>query len=183
MPRFAYLSWVSLAASVALLGALIYGALSIQSSALDRANEIAQSAQESDKSAYNERLHSLAAETKDERAQLDTFAHMDIVTLVQMLEDVGKKTGTGAQVSDASAAGNGVALPGGENLQPVVFTLSAKGSFQQLMRAVSLYERLPLAVHIDDLDIEHDPDTDTAPATGWHMTARIRVTSVTQTSL
>lgn len=176
MTRIIYLSWALLVASLLFFGAVYYEAGAIQSAAESRANAASDAERQLDKSAYSQRVHAIATDTKDERDQLDSYAHLDIVSTVQMLEDTGKSAGVTANVTDALPSGDAQDLPGGEKLQTVSFSLLADGTYQNLIRAAMLYEQLPLASHVVQLDIERADAKDAkAP---WHMTIRIRITTI-----
>ncbi|MCE9541140.1 hypothetical protein K8R03_01120 [Candidatus Kaiserbacteria bacterium] len=177
MTRIIYISWALLAASVCFFGAVIYEAGVIQTSAAERASAVAAAEQQGDRTSYSQRIRAIVADTQNERDTLESFAHLDIVSTVQMLESTGKSAGVNAKVTNALPGAGGQDLPGGGKLQSVSFSLVADGSFQNLMHAVELYENLPLASKIGQFDIERGSGTADAK-TPWHMTLVIRVTSI-----
>lgn len=163
-----------LAIAVIAWGAVFFESSWLLGSASDRAQSAASSEQMSEKLAYAARLSALAADTKDERAQVEAMVRGDVVAIANTLEAVGKNAGVGAKVSDALPENGATALPGGGAVQPIAFIVQTQGTFQALMRAAALYERLALPSQIEQLDMEKSGSGD-AKSAPWRMTLRIRV--------
>ncbi len=175
MRHLTYLSWLALVGSIALFATLIYLAGVIQDQAHVRAALAADREQEIDRSTYAQRVRAVIAETEDERAALDAFGRLDVVTVVEMLEAVGQSAGVKVTVAGADTEG-GTALTSGEVLQPTVFSVNASGSYAALMHAAELYERLPLAVQIEQLVIQRDS---AESGRVWNLAMRIRILAIT----
>ncbi|MEK7601166.1 MAG: hypothetical protein AAB480_01370 [Patescibacteria group bacterium] len=172
--RSTYIGWLSLCVAFGLWGAVIYAALSIQTQARVSATNVAQSEQQIDRAARMLRLSGLVADTKDERARLDSLIQSDVVSIVDTIEAAGAAARVKATVSDALPQGVSRELPGGEPLQTVAFVVQAQGSFSSLMKLVALFEHLPLVSSVEEIDLEQSAGANPKTAT-WHLTARIRV--------
>lgn len=177
-----YISYAALTLAIFAWTAVFYEGTQLTNEAADRAATAATVEQLAEKRAYAARLNALAADTKDERAQIERIVQTDVVTIANTIEAMGKSAGVSAQVSDALPENGGVDLPGGGKIQPIAFIVQASGSFQSLMRLASLYEHISLPSQVQQLDIEKSGGADPkAPA--WRMTIRIRVfTSATISS-
>ncbi len=171
MRHLASLSWFALLGSIALLALVVYQAGAIREEARTRAAFAADREQQSDRSAYAQRVAAVIAETEDERAKLDAFAKLDVVSVVELLESAGTSAGLTVTVAGAQAE-SGAQLPTGELVQPVAFSVNTSGSYAAVMRALDLYEHLPLASQIEQLDIARD-----ASGSGrtWSLSMRIRI--------
>ncbi len=180
MRHLSLISWVFLAGSIALFVFVVYQAGAIRRSAEVQAIRAADQEAQGDKSARAQRLSAIIADTVSERAQLDAFATLDVVAAVEMLEQAGKSAGINVTVAGANAE-SGTQLPTGEMLQPVAFSINASGPYASLMHAVELYERLPLAIQIRQLDIvRNTATTKNAPRT-WDLSMRVRILAIVPT--
>jgi hypothetical protein len=161
-------SWILLAlALVAVLGAL-YVADFLQTAATARAEAAHTVAQQMDRQAFAERVGAIALDTEDERAELETFMRLDVVATAEEFERVGARSGAEVSVTDATPQGDGT------ELQWVSFTIAAEGTYASLIRALKLYESLPTALEIAQLDLEQLGETGR-----WIMTLRARVLAIT----
>lgn len=172
MRHLSFISWFFLAGSIATFVFVVYQAGAIRATAEVQAIHAEDQEAQGDKSARAQRLSSIITETEDERAQLDAFAKLDVVAAVEMLEAAGKSAGIDVTVAGAHAE-SGTALATGELLQPITFAVNASGSYAALIHAVELYERLPLAVQIQQLDIVRD--TGLGAGRNWNLSMRIRI--------
>jgi len=154
-----------------------YLAATILSGAGARAESLKNTAQQSNRAAFSERLRALGTETKSEREQLELFAKADVISIVRAIEDTGKTVGVAVEVSDAKPEGEGSELPGGARLVPVSFVVQARGGFQSLVHAAELLGSLALPSAISQLEYEKEKDGT------WLMTARIRVLTTAPVSL
>jgi len=173
MKRTIYLSYLLAAIALLAWALVIYAGFAIDSTALGEAQTIAAQQQQSDQAGYQDRIHSLAAQTTLQRLQLGTLTSTDVVTIVTLLETTGKSVG--AKVSTALPEGGSVTLPGGGVLQPIAFVVDASGSFSSLMHALALYETLPIPSQVEQVDLEYVTTTPGASAGSWHLTAHVRV--------
>ncbi len=174
MRHLSSLSWLALLTSVALFALVVYQAGVIREDARVRAAFTADREYQSDRSAYAQRVTAVIAETEDERAKLDAFAKIDVVTVIELLESAGESAGVTVRVAGAQAE-SGTQLPTGELLQPVAFSVNASGSYAAVMHALDLYEHLPLAAQIEQLDIARDGSGN---GRTWSLSMRIRVMTI-----
>lgn len=176
MRPIVYLSWISLVASVALLFFVYMQADAIRGAAEKRAATLAEEEQSSDRSAYAQRVALILAETEAERAMIDQFARFDVVAAVELLEQAGKSAGVTVNVTGANTETSGFGAET-DSLQPIGFAIRASGSYTALMHALELYEHLPVALQIDQLDIERDRGV--ASGRTWNLTLRVRMLAIT----
>ena len=173
MRPIVYLSWASLIASIALLFFVYVQADTIHQAAEARATTLAEQEQQSDRSAHAERVATILAETEAERAMIDQFARFDVVGAVELLEQAGESAGVSVKVTGANTETSGAEA---DSLQPIAFTIHASGSYAALMHALELYERVPVALQIDQLDIERDRGL--ANGRTWNLTLRVRMLAI-----
>jgi hypothetical protein len=158
-----------------IIALITWGSVYVAASRI-RENAVALSASASnaqaqaDRIAYQKRLSAIARDTEEERAALDALLAPDIVSMVKMIESAGKPLRLTVTVNDAQASG-AVDLPGGAPLRTVTFLVESQGPYASLMRLETLFENLPLASTVDELELQSLQDQ----ATPWHLTARIRV--------
>ncbi|MFA7309437.1 MAG: hypothetical protein WC050_00880 [Candidatus Paceibacterota bacterium] len=169
------LAWTLLALALVVWSGVIYGGMVILAEAASRAESASTAEQQSDRLAYAQRLSALAVDTKAQRERLDTLTHADIVTAVNIIEAAGKDLGVSVHVSNAIPVADGSqSLPGGVQLQAIVFIVEATGSYASLTRLVSAFERLSLPSTVDQVELEYNKNADTK-AVSWRLSARIRV--------
>lgn len=176
MKPIVYLSWVSLVASIALFSFVYTQADTIHRAAEKRATTLAEQEQSSDRSVYAQRVHTILAETVEERAVIDAFARLDVVAAVELLESAGSAAGVSVTVTGTNSDVGGMASEV-ESLSPLDFTIRASGSYAALAHAVELYEHLPVALQIDQLDIERDQGIKNGRM--WNLTLRVRMFAIT----
>lgn len=169
-----YIAWLFLFFSLLAWVAVVYAAFSIRGEAASSASTAESADQQLDRLAYTQRLSSLVATTADERALLDSFAQLDVVSIVKTMEAAGKSMHVNVQVNDAQPEIGAQALPGGGNLQPVGFVVEARGTFSSLMRVTALFEHLPLVSSVEQVELEY-LGTSGAGVLPWHLTLRVRV--------
>ena len=163
-----------LAVALLSLAGVGYVAETLQVTATERAASIQTEAQQQDRTAYAQRIGAIASDTADERAELEAFMHLDIVSAAEEFERVGTRAGATVHVTDATPQSGGTTLANGETLQWISFSVAAEGSYASLMRALKLYENLPLALEINELELQQAGESST-----WQMTLRIRVLAIT----
>lgn len=168
------LAWPLLALSIAAWLGVAYAGSWILQQAQEKGAQASSADQESDRVAYALRLHSLAADTSQDRADLEALVGKDVVAIAKELEATGKSAGAAASVSSASPEGPVKEIPGGAPLRGISFIVQLQGSYASLMRAVQLYELLPTPSSIQGVEIERlsQADKNSPP---WHMTLRIRI--------
>lgn len=179
--RDTYLAWFALLLAILLWGAVLYTAMAIRTEAIASADSAARSETQVDKAAYTQRIAALATDTAQERAALDTLVQSDIVSIIDIIEAAGKTARVQATVSDALPEGGAQEMPGGSQLQVVSFIVQAQGSFSSLMRAISLFEHLPLPSSVGQVELQYLSTTDSR-AQPWRMTVRIRVLTTAASS-
>jgi hypothetical protein len=162
-----YIAWGTLALALAAWGLVGYQVSHIYDAAAARGEEIANAEQQSDRAAFGQRLTSLAADTTEERAQLEASVGDDIVAVATLLEDTGARAGVDTTVSTA-APGGVEELPGGKTLQSYGIVVQGSGRFAAVMHMTALYEKLPLLSEVESVELTH-------VGALWHITIRVRI--------
>lgn len=152
-------------------------AWTIQSDEVDRALYVQTTQESESKEASAIRLHSIAQDTREERATLEGIFRTDVVSIVNLIETTGKAAGVKVTVSSVipesapptqAAASAGIVATG--------FIIEAQGKFSALMHVLQLFETFPLPSTIGRLDIEYVPNARESGLSGiWRMNAYIRV--------
>ena len=167
-------SWTLLGIAGCLwIGVIFFGwSVAAEKSSLESSQSSANALEVQQASAT--RMRSLAHDTKDTRGKLDTLAHVDVVSMVDAIDAVGKDAGVFIQI--------GQALPeSGKSgtLRGVTFQVGADGSFNALMRSLALLATLPLPASLDQAQLVYSGEGTTA---GWHMSAHVRILSTADIS-
>lgn len=132
------------------------------------------------------RLHMLARDTKDARDQLDALTRTDVLSIANMIEEVGKAAGIKVKIGDVLSGSSiqsptvpsAPADPNALALHDTVFLIETDGSFPSLMHAVVLLEQLPLISSIQDLELRRTSITSGGGGM-WHATIHIHALSTT----
>jgi Tfp pilus assembly protein PilO len=148
----------------------VYFFLSIQDRESRYQTQAASSQLASQKQIAATQLHMLAQNTQSERDDLANLLNVDIVSVVNTIDNAGKAAGVSLKLGDAVPE----STPPQSPIRAVDFVVQAQGSFANIMRAVRLFETLPVPSLIEALDIQQVPDSGKGGTT-WQMNASIRV--------
>jgi len=170
-----YIAWILLAAALVAWVGVGFFAWTIAGEESDRVARIDLAETSSMKLNSAIRMRALALDTKAERAQLERFLDVDVVSVANQIEAAGKAAGVTLKLGTV-ASGRGQVVSGGAAIKTVEFSVDAEGKFSALMRAAEFFEALPVVSSLVRLDIERVPSSGGAPgANSWRMNARIRV--------
>ena len=168
--RGAYKSWIVLGAGI---GAWILVFFFIWH--IEEKKQLLRSSQASVARLESERtsslqLVSMARDTKDVRSRLDALVRVEVVSMVDTIDTVGKDAGVFIQIGQAipESAKNGP-------LRSVTFQMSAEGSFAALSRAIALFETLPIPSSVEQVRFTYTGGSDSGAKGRWHMSARLRI--------
>ncbi|OGG52367.1 hypothetical protein A3H16_00200 [Candidatus Kaiserbacteria bacterium RIFCSPLOWO2_12_FULL_53_8] len=176
MRHHSFVQWFALGAVLLAWAMVGFFAWSIAGSEHDIATQIENAQKSSTKEASAIRTRALALGTARERTQLGELLDIDVSSIVDMIEGVGKAGGAAVTLSSALPESGGAGIAGGTPIKVIGFNVQAQGSFAALMRVAHMFETLPIPSTLKSLDIEHAPNpTPSGPATLWHMNASIRV--------
>ena len=178
--RIAYLQWLALGAALLAVFGVWYFASAIAQGQADRAAGDSAMQESADKQALAVRTHALMADTVQERTQLGALLTVDVVSVANMIEAAGKAAGVTVKLGDAVPE-NAPAAQGGLSIQAIGFVVEAQGKFPALMRALELFETLPIPSTLTRFDMQKVPDSSGAPSV-WHMSAYIRVLTTSNIS-
>ena len=113
----------------------------------------------------------LTTDTAGQRAALDQEVGADVVGIANVIQDAGKSSGATTVIGSATAAGPPSAASGVSQLN---FVVQSNGTFDQVWRAAQLFEDLPLASSVQELDFQEFPGTN-GKGGAWQLTAHIEV--------
>ena len=125
------------------------------------------------------RTHSLAQDTVEERIKLQKLLDVDVVSASYMIEEVGKASGVVVKLGNAVQ--ESVPSPEEQITRTIGFVVNVEGKFSALMKALRMFETLPIPSHITSIDIERMPSSSGAVGT-WHMNLYIRALTASDTS-
>ncbi len=130
--------------------------------------------------AHAVRTHALALDTAKESSQLKTLLNVDVVSAAYLIEEVGRISGVTVRLGDAQPEG----VPTSNDLAPkaVSFAVTADGKFAALVRAVRLFETLPIPSNVTRVDIERTPKSSGDTSNLWHMNVYIRILTTSDIS-
>jgi hypothetical protein len=111
------------------------------------------------------RLQTSIDATVAEREALEQLVAVSILRAVEVIEQAGAAAG-------ASNVTIGEATPTGtsEGLSIITIVVNASGSFGALMRAVALYETLPIPATLEQFEL-----VKLSEERSWQLTARVRI--------
>ena len=172
-----YISWLALVLALVAWALLGYFAWAIYTGEGDRVANMQMEEQSSSEGASALRMHAIAQDTAREREKLTALVAIDVVSAAGQIESVGKAAGIEVKLGNALPE---VGTPAQENarVQTIGFTIQAEGKFSALMRTAELLQTLPLASHVDRLDIQRAPGETAAK---WRMNVYIKVLTSGQT--
>ena len=167
-----YIAWILLLGAFGALAGVGYFAHAIGEESATRADQLRRQDAQAAKDAADIRVRALAKDSEADRGRLSDMLDIGILEIVDILEVAGKAAGVKLHLSDALPENSARGGNSGD-LRAVGFQLQADGTFPSIMRAVQLFESLPVLASIQRLDISH---TESSEAGGqWHLSAYIRV--------
>jgi hypothetical protein len=134
------------------------------------ATALAESQENSTRGEAAVRLRTLIRESEAERAMLEDVFNITILEAVETIEATGRSAG--ARSVTIGSATPLPASPTQKGLTNVSIVVNAEGSFGALMRAVSLFEVMPVPSVVEHFEI-------TKRDASWDLTARLRTTIAT----
>lgn len=168
--RIKYLSWAAFLAAICAWGLVGLCTWTIFAAKDARIFRNADSEQTALRQASALRTHALARDTKDVRAQLEAYAYLDVLSIVDTIESVKKDARVGIDIGQALSAGeNATSLA-----HTVGFIVEARGSFSAITHAAALLQSLPIPSAVDQMQFERMQDAAGSPNL-WRLTARMRV--------
>jgi hypothetical protein len=142
----------------------------LQSDRSEYASALTESAENSTRGEAAVRLRTTIRESEAERAALEDVFGVSILEAAETIEATGKQAG-----ASSVSIGSATPLPNSaKGLTNVSFVVNAHGSFAAMMRAVSLFETLPVPSIVEQFEI-------TKRENAWDLTARLRTTIDTPT--
>ena len=165
---------LSVLALLAWTGAVLFYQ-SIGDAEAARVTDIQNSQQSSTQQGALVRMHAIAQDTAQDRAQLDQLLSTDVGSAATMLQDVGKATNVSVTLSDAIPETAPPPTPTGPQIQAVGFALQSEGTFDAMMRTEQLLETLPLASEVERFDIQRAVGGTGVGSDVWHMSVYIIV--------
>lgn len=182
MKRISFIAWCTLSLALIAWAGVGFFAWTISGAEDDRRARLSVSHQSSSDAASAVRTHTLAGDTAQARAALETLLNADVVSVANAIESSGKAIGVATKVSSVLPAGAPFEASGGSAVQIIGFVVSADGKFSLLMRAVQLFESLPAPSKIDRFDISQTPNAGSAAADAWHLDLEIKVLTTSMVS-
>lgn len=167
--------------AVAAWGGVWYAGSYILNEAGRRASSASVADQQVDKVAFAQRVKALATDTKSDRDTLDALMSNDVVSIVNVIESVGKNAGVSTHVNDALPLGDAQALPDGSSVRSVAFVVESQGSYASLVRLLDAFEHLNLPSSVEQVELQHMP-TEKGKISLWRLSTRIRVLTTSRIS-
>ena len=178
-----YFPWITFLAAIALWVGVGYFAWMIYAQTFLREEKIADLDQESIRPSAALRLHALVRDTKEESAELESIARVDIIDMVESVERVGRDVGIPIEIGQAISDPNS---DSGSAVHSIGFVVEGEGSFAKVLHAAALFESLPQPSFVDEVQFEMTPASATgskkSTANVWHFVVRIRFISTAELS-
>jgi hypothetical protein len=123
------------------------------------------------------RLRSLIAETTDPRATLTAVVKADVIESAKVIESVGPAAQVEIKVANATKVGrSSTGAAAAHPLHTIEYSVETSGPFQNIVKAATLLDALPLPSHAVRFEMSRDPmDPSGKTAPSWHLSARIHL--------
>ena len=124
-------------------------------------------------------VEALASQTAAQRSSLQSLLAPDVVGIAGQIQSAGQAAGAQTTIGSASIV-QASGLPSG--VTEIEFVVQSEGSFAQVLRAAQLFETLPLASDVVQLDFEQAPAGTPAQGGQWQLTTELDVLTSAQIS-
>ena len=180
----ALVSWITLVGALFAWVGVVSLALFIIRIEHDRSALADTADQTTNKQALAARVHALARQSAEKRMVLEKTANVDVVAAVNIIESVGALAGVTLRVRDARNEKSASPRAGGLELFTIGLYVEAEGSFSGIMRALQIFETVPLPISLDQFDIGRAPldEQGSNPNLPWRLNARLRLLSTAKIS-
>lgn len=143
----------------------------------DRSSALSTLSSQSSQQSKAIAVHALVSDTTSQRQQLDADVSTDVVGIANEINAASQSAGVQTTIGSASVITTSTAA----GVNELEFVVQASGTFQQVWRAAQLFQTLPLASQVPELDFEQLPSSGKG-ATQWQLTAHIDVLTNAQVS-
>ena len=151
-----YFSWIALVLAIALWAGVGYFLKVIADEEFTQTSRVSDAQQESVRQEAMLRIHAIARETKDARAELEKTAQVGVVEILETIERVGRDAGVSIEIGEVlSSPGTGSA----SIVRSAAFVVESEGTFGKIMHAAALLESLPIPSSIDEIQFEQLPSS------------------------
>jgi len=121
----------------------------------------------------SKQMRALISATESPRSQINEALHIDILSLVEMVENAGTDAGVALRVSnatpDAAPSKNNAAQ---KSISSVRFSIEGQGTFSKLFAALALLENVPIPAHVEDVTFLRQGENVNSP---WTLQVRMRI--------
>lgn len=169
-------SFVALILAIAAWGGVWFLFSDISTRLTERAQAVSTNEIQSSKQENATEMHALVSQTTAQRVQLDSDVSTDVVGIASQIDAAGTSAGVQTTIGSASVLATSAAA----GVSQLAFVVQADGSFAQVWRAAQLFQSLPLASQVTELDFEEIPGSNATPQ--WQLTAHIDVLTSAQVS-
>jgi len=163
--RMKLLAWGTLTLALALWGGFAFLVWTLYGERAAYALAQTTVEEESLRGQSTARLLAAVHDTEAERAALESLLNISILKAVEIIESTGKQAGAEVSIGEATPL-SGASAP--EALTTVSIVANASGSFSSLVRALGLFETLPVPSTLESFEMEKID-------TSWRATVRIKV--------
>lgn len=165
-----WLALSSIVLAVAAWGAFVYGTMLLGSEREAYAVALEDKGRDEIRAEVRTRLRATVRDTEAGRNMLDSMTQYSIVEAVEAIEAAGGAAGV-RNISISQAYPQETTA---KNVSAVSVLARAEGSFTSLLRAVSLFETLPLPSVIEQMELQELEE-------GWALNVRLKVLLATET--
>lgn len=164
MRMYSIIAWFVLLLSLASWGGYVYLLQTLSADRAAYATALEEKKQEELRQQSTTRIQAAVRDTEVERAALDALIKVPIVDAVDIIEAAGRAAGArSVSIGGATPAGSTA-----KELSPVSVIVNVEGTFPALMRALSLFERLPIPSVVEQFDVRSTEN-------GWALSARVKL--------
>jgi len=157
------LAWPLLIVALLSWGGYWYATTMLSDARAAYASKLEESEQQKTREQSLTRVQSVIRDTEAERAAIERLISVSVVQAVDIVEAAGEAAG-GKSVEIVSAS----PATAPKELSGLSIVVTMEGTFPALMRAVSLFESLPIPSVVETVDIEKSEGM-------WRLTARLKL--------
>lgn len=177
-PRSTFIAYGTLGLAIVLWLLVGYFAWVLPDMRAAYAERIQKTTQQSDKDSADLRLRVAATESRARAQALNALLAADVPDITGAIRAVGVRAGVPVTINTAVPS----TVPGApKDVHAIAFVVEANGSLEALLRAVALFESLPIPSTIDIVDLTSETE-ESARAGEWRLNIKLQVLTTASVS-
>ena len=171
-----YIPWIVLMLGIGAWGGVYYYWYTVQVSLDSYTKSVHSNLEISNNAGVSARLHGVYRDTEADRATLYEIMNFDPLKITTLIAQAAQQAQVTIDISNPTAE-NASTISKDIVIQKFGFVANTRGTFSEVMRALTVLETLPAAVSIDTIDISLDSSGIKNKTTThlWQMNAHLQI--------